>query len=165
MSMPITSVFNNWDTGYPEQELAVVFRYNFVRVTSLFAFMSAAAHFIVLQNWQRYETDLAKGMNRFRWFEYSLSSSLIICLLMNLWGHFEWVVILGVFISNGLMNLFGDLHEILNSGKAPKDVEWSAFWYGSFAGGVTWCCLWAGIARDPNKTEYPWYAWAYILMY
>lgn len=91
MTMPITSIFNNWDDMYPEQVLGLVTRFNFVRVTSLFAFMSAAAHYTVLQNWDKYTSDLAKGLNRYRWWEYSMSSSLIIVLLMNLWGNFDFV--------------------------------------------------------------------------
>ena len=84
---------------------------------SMFALMSAAAHFLVLTYWEKYEKDLKKGMNRFRWIEYAFSSSLILILLMACWAHFEWVELLGVFVINAMMCLFGDLHEIMNSGK------------------------------------------------
>ena len=40
--------------------------------------MSAFAHMIVLLNKERYITDLSKGINYFRWYEYSISSSLMI---------------------------------------------------------------------------------------
>ena len=63
------------------------------------------------------------------------------------------------------MCLFGDLHEKMNSGKAPKDVNWTPFIYGGMCGAVTWLVLYGEIARDPNKDQYPWYAWAYIIVY
>jgi len=59
--MPVTSLFCNWDAGYPVQALAVVTYINFVRWTSMFALLSAAAHFTVLQNWDLYTAGLAKG--------------------------------------------------------------------------------------------------------
>ena len=40
--------------------------------------MSAFAHMIVLLNKERYITDLRKGINYFRWYEYAVSSSLMI---------------------------------------------------------------------------------------
>ena len=46
--MPVTSIFTNWDQGYPVQKRAVLFTYNFVAAASIFAYMSAAAHFFVL---------------------------------------------------------------------------------------------------------------------
>ena len=126
--------------------------------------MSAAAHFMVLLNWDKYTNDLAKGMNRFRWFEYSLSSSLIIMLLFILWGNFDFVALSGLFVINAITCLFGDLHEKMNSGKSPKDVNWSAFIYGGMCGSVTWLVLYGKISRD-DYSRYPWYAWAYLVGY
>jgi hypothetical protein len=50
----------------------------FAWVTTLFAFMSAIAHFIVLWKQDKYFADLRKGINYFRWYEYAVSSSLMI---------------------------------------------------------------------------------------
>lgn len=116
-------------------------------------------------NWETYTRDLAKGLNRFRWFEYALSSSLIIALLMMLWGYFDFVQLSGAFVINACMCLFGDQHEVLNSGKKPKDVDWICFLYGSICGAVTWILIWVGILLDENKGEYPLIAWFYIVTY
>merc|ERR1719487_2812823 len=43
-----------------------------LRYVSLNSFLSAAAHFNILRIWDQYEADLKKGMNRWRWYEYSL---------------------------------------------------------------------------------------------
>ena len=165
MLMPVTSVFTNWDKGYPVQKKERMFQYNFVAATSCFSLMSAAAHFLVLLNWEKYEKDLKGGMNRFRWVEYAFSSSWILVLLMNLWGHFDWVESLGIFVINAMMCMFGDLHEVMNSGRKPADVNWWAYHYGGLMGLVPWAVLWAGIFRTPNKEEFPWYAWAYVWGY
>ena len=91
MLIPITSLYCNWDVGYPVQAQGLVTYFNYVRMASLFSIISAAAHFTVLFNWDRYTKDLAQGRNRFRWWEYSLSSSLILCLLTNMWGNYDFV--------------------------------------------------------------------------
>lgn len=165
MLMPVTSVFQDWDSGYPVQVLGRITQITFVRWSSYFALLSAAAHFTVLMNWDTYTSDLAKGLNRFRWFEYALSSSLIIVLLCMLWGYFDFVQLSGIFVINACMNLFGDQHEAINSGKAPKDVNWTSFIYGGMCGSVTWIMLWSGIYNDDNKSDYPVIAWFYIVTY
>lgn len=53
----------------------------FVAVCSGFAFLSAAAHFTVLAFFKVYLRDLKeRKINKFRWVEYALSSSLMIGL-------------------------------------------------------------------------------------
>jgi hypothetical protein len=46
--IPITSVFNDWSAGYPVPELDVVGSFTFLRYSSLFAILSAIAHYYVL---------------------------------------------------------------------------------------------------------------------
>ncbi len=91
VTLPITSLFQNWDAGYPVQVLGLVTRITFIKWCSAFAFISAGAHFTVLLCWDRYSADLALGRNSFRWFEYSFSSSLIITLLYMQFGQFDIV--------------------------------------------------------------------------
>ena len=109
---------------------------------SYFALLSALFHGLVLFYFDRYERDLRKSLNRFRWYEYSLSSSLMIMINFWLWGQFDWVQLTGCFVINMCMNLFGDIHELLNAGKNPEDVNWTAFYYGWFAGMVPWLLQW-----------------------
>lgn len=151
MLVPITSLYCNWDVGYPVQTQGLITYFTYVRIASLFSLLSAAAHFTVLLNWDRYTSDLAKGLNRFRWIEYSLSSSLILCLLTTMWGNYDFVQLSGAFLINACMCLFGDLHEVLNSGKEPAQVDWSAFIYGSICGSVTWGMLWYAVLSSPYK--------------
>ncbi len=145
----------------------MVTRITFIKWCSVFAFLSAGAHFTVLLYWDRYTSDLALGRNSFRWFEYSLSSSVIITLLFMLWGNFDFVQLSGVFTINAMMNLFGDMHERMNGGKAAKDVDWSAFIYGTICGVVPWFLMFYQITLIPADMwdEIPWFVWAFLLEY
>jgi len=164
--MPITSLFQNWDNGgVPVQQFGLITRISFVRWSSFFALMSAYAHFAVLRDWASYEKDLKKGINRFRWYEYSLSSSLIITLLFMVWGNFDFVQLSGCFVINWCTIMFGLEHEKMNSNKLPKDVDWSCFYYGALCGAVAWCILWGNALTDPDRGDYPWFAWAYLIGY
>jgi len=80
----------SWSRGFPEAALQVRGNLPFVAVTSGFAFLSAAAHFAVLLGFQRYLHDLRENqINKFRWYEYALSSSLMIALIAMLFGMWD----------------------------------------------------------------------------
>lgn len=52
-------------------------------------------------------------MNRFRWYEYALSSSLIIVLIAMLFGVYDIGAIILVAVVNASMNFFSlDMEEI-----------------------------------------------------
>eukprot|EP01052_Picozoa_sp_SAG31_P022145 SAG31_NODE_1748_length_7363_cov_288.231553_5_plen_176_part_00 len=55
-------------------------------LTAIFVLLSALAHMIVLIFFERYLADINKGINRLRWFEYALSSSVMICGIGILFG-------------------------------------------------------------------------------
>ena len=58
-------------------------------MTSSFAFLSMLAHATVLLCYAQYVADLRRGLNRFRWFEYALSSSVMIALIAMLFGIYD----------------------------------------------------------------------------
>lgn len=164
-NLPVTSLFTNWDDGYPVQVKGLITHINLVRWCACFALLSAAAHYTIILNFDEYTNQLARGMNRFRWYEYSLSSSLIIMLLFMVWGNFDFVQLSGVFLINALMCYFGDLFEIINEGKSVAEIDWTAFVYGSLAGAVTWILIWTQVFTSPYLRFYPWYAFAYLIGY
>ena len=165
--LPITSQFLVWSGTpvVPRQSDAVLGLLPFAAVTSGFAFLSAAAHVLVLLCWSRYVADLARGLNRFRWFEYALSSSLMIVLIAMLFGVWDLNVLIGIGAINCAMCLFGDLHEVLNAGKEPKDVNWTPFIYGSIAGFVPWAIIVEYIAATPNLSQVPGFVWGILVVY
>jgi hypothetical protein len=87
----------------------------FALVCSIFAYLSALFHGLVLIFWKTYVTDLRKGINKFRWWEYSLSSSVMIALISQLFGFYDINYLIGIMAVNASMNLFGLLFEVMNS--------------------------------------------------
>ena len=86
---------------------------------------------------ERYIADIDKGINRLRWFEYALSSSVMICGIAILFGCYDLGSLILMFMVNASMNFFGLLMEKLNP-PDRKAVDWSPFWYGCIAGLAPW---------------------------
>lgn len=61
-----------------------------------------------------YLSNIDKGINPYRWYEYALSSSIMIVLLATKFGLLTIEAIILVFVLNALMNLFGLLIEKMN---------------------------------------------------
>ena len=88
-----------------------------------FLFISAAAHGIIVLKSDTYFRDLKKGINKFRWFEYAISSSIMIVLISTLFGIYDIASLILIMIVNASMNLFGLVMEQLNSGAEKTKVN------------------------------------------
>ena len=132
--LPLTTVLLDWSGvaggGYPVQALKVQALLPFAGVTSGFAWMSCAAHVVVLCCFSVYLTDLRKGINRFRWIEYAFSSSLMIGLIAMLFGVYDIFTLVGLTSVNACMCLFGYLQETTNQ-FTPK-TDWMPFVFGGW---------------------------------
>ena len=107
---------------------------------AVFVLLSAAAHGLVLLRFQSYIADINKGINRVRWYEYSLSSSIMICAIAILFGCYDLGSLILMFTTNAVMNLFGLLMEVMN----PPDrteVDWTPFIFGTVAGLAPWIVI------------------------
>jgi len=105
-----------------------------------FLLISAVAHFYLATiGFRRYGDDLRRGMNPVRFYEYALSSSLMIVLIGMLTGLWDLGAIVLIFTLNATMNLFGIMMEVHN--QYTKRVDWSAFIYGCVAGIVPWIVI------------------------
>ena len=87
--IPMMTSYTDWTFGYPMPALQKRADMPFVAVTSAFAFMSAAAHLIVLARFEHYKAGLRRGRNLYRWYEYAASSSLMIGLIAQLFGVYD----------------------------------------------------------------------------
>merc|ERR1711879_20871 len=106
-------------------------------MAAVFLLMSAIAHGLVLIFWETYIHDIRLEINRFRWYEYALSSSLMICAIAILFGCYDLGSLVLMFLVNAVMNFFGLLMERMN----PPDrqyVDWSPFIFGCVAGAAPW---------------------------
>lgn len=84
-----------------------LFQLPFGIMVASFLLISALAHGIVYIMSDKYFADLRLGINKFRWFEYALSSSIMIVLIATLFGIYDIASLTLIFFVNATMNLFG----------------------------------------------------------
>ena len=103
--------------------------------------LSALFHLLVSVGWGRncYYEELSRGQNRFRWVEYSLSSTVMVLLIAMVFGISDVAALFGLAGSNMAMILFGWIMEITN--KAGQKVWWTPFLFGCLVGCIPWIAL------------------------
>ena len=117
-----------------------VFDLQFGPAVALFLLISAVAHFYLSTfGYKKYVKNLQKGMNPTRFYEYALSSSLMIVLIGLLIGLYDLGALILIFGVNASMNLFGILMEMHN--QYTEKTNWTAFIYGCFAGVIPWIVI------------------------
>jgi hypothetical protein len=131
-----------------------------------FLFISAAAHFIISMPKKTndiYNRDLAKNINQFRWYEYALSSSIMIVLISTLFGVYDIGALIVIFLLNASMNLFGLLMEKMNENK--EKVNWLPFIFGSVAGIGAWIVIALYGFGNADPSQVPWFVYAIVGTY
>ncbi len=155
--------------GYLAFARTELFMLPFFVLVAAFLLISALAHALISfpkKINEMYNNDLMKGINRLRWFEYALSSSIMIVLIAYLFGVWDIASLILIFVVNASMNLFGLLMEQLNSGNEGK-VKWGPFVWGSFAGLAPWIAivLYMTGASAEATAQTPWFVWAIVVTY
>jgi hypothetical protein len=138
-SLPVRATY--W-TGAPSphvgRQSVVLFNLNFAGAIAAFFLLSSLAHSIVVgPGWMRYEQELLKERNPFRWIEYSLSASIMIVLIAMLVGISDVAALIALIGVNASMIGFGwiqERYERAGSGLGP-------FWLGCIAGAVPWIAI------------------------
>ena len=122
----------------PDPQL--VYNLRFGPAVAAFLLISAIAHFYLSTiGYGRYVANLRKGMNPIRFYEYALSSSLMIVLIGMLTGLWDLGAIILIFGLNAMMNLFGIMMELHN--QTTEKTDWTAFIYGCIAGIIPWIVI------------------------
>lgn len=158
----------NPETRSLETASRVLFELPFGVMVASFLFISAIAHALVSipkKLNEIYNADLAKGIYKFRWFEYALSSSIMIVLIATLFGIYDIASLILIFIVNATMNLFGLVMEQLNVGRSKDNIEWGPFIWGSIAGVAPWIAILLYMFGTGNFGEVPWFVWAIVGTY
>ena len=149
----------------PDPQIMVTIGYIGVIVAS-FPLLSALAHFIIafVKN-NKYNENLKKGMNPYRWYEYAFSSSIMIALIALFLGVWDFWSLVMIFTLNAMMIMFGYLMEKLN--QYTKKTDWSAFILGTISGGLPWVVLYAYFIASILSTglEVPTFVYAIIFVY
>src|SRR4030042_2958631 len=111
----------------------LVYELRFGPAVAVFLLLSAVAHFYLSTiGYKRYVANLEKGVNPGRFYEYALSSSLMIVLIGMLVGVWDLGTMIVLFGVNAAMNLFGIVMELHN--QTTTKTDWTAFVYGCIAG-------------------------------
>lgn len=109
-------------------------------VVAVFLLISAVAHFCLATfGYRWYVQKLKQHMNPARFYEYALSSSLMIVLIGMLVGIWDLGTMIAMFGINAMMNLFGIMMELHNQ-TTPK-TDWTSFIYGCIAGIIPWVLI------------------------
>lgn len=164
----ITQLYLTFDQA--TQSLVVeskdLFELPFGILVALFLLLSAGAHALIAlpkKTNDIYNADLAKGINKFRWFEYALSSSIMIVLISTLFGVYDFASLFLIFVVNATMNLFGLVMEQLNVDK--EKINWGPFIWGSIAGLAPWVVIIIYMTGNPALDMVPWFVWAIVGTY
>jgi hypothetical protein len=142
-TLPLRTTFLDSD---PQSEEIVtltntVFDLRLGPLVAVFLLISAAAHYLlaspVIYPW--YEKNLKRHINYVRWYEYALSSSVMIVVIAMLSGMFDLPSLVLIFALNATMIFFGLMMELHN--QTTDKTNWTAFNLGVFAGIVPWVVI------------------------
>jgi hypothetical protein len=145
-----------------------LFQLPFLPLTASFLLLSALFHFLIAFPFKnKYREGLKQGINVFRWYEYAISSSIMIVLISVLFGVRDIAVIALIALSNAAMNLFGLDMELLNQGalKAERKINWLPFIFGSVIGLAPWIAIAFYIGVNPNLDAVPGFVWIILITY
>jgi hypothetical protein len=139
---PIYTNFLRFDsqtlTLVPNRTL--VYNLRFGPAVAVFLLLSALAHLALSTfGYKWYVSKLKRGMNPARFYEYALSSSLMIVLIGMLVGVSDLGALILMFGLNATMNLFGLMMELHN--QTTRKTDWTSFIYGCIAGIIPWIVI------------------------
>jgi hypothetical protein len=159
-SLPISSSFLKFDTA--TQSLAPA-------TTEIFnlSLPFLIAGFIATSYRQTYEANLAKGMNKARWFEYSLSASVMMVAISLLVGIYDVSSLIMIFGLTACMNLMGLVMEVHN--QTTKTTDWLSYWIGCVLGAIPWVVvalyLWTGSANGSSAPTFVYWIFVSIFIF
>lgn len=109
--------------------------------TAAFLLLSAFFHFLIASpvGFGAYGNELRRNRNRFRWVEYSISSTLMIVLIALITGITDLAALMAIAFVNVSMILFGWLMEMTND--IDRATWWTPFWFGCVAGIGPWIAI------------------------
>ena len=155
-ALPVTGAFMSGPpgSGTPAQE--TLFHLRIGPLVAAFLLLAALDHGLVALPplRARYDASLERGVNPFRWLEYSLSASLMVVLIAMLTGVADYAALLALFGVNAAMILFGWLMELFNPPERER-TRWAPFIMGCIAGAVPWIAIAVQIGVSAGKGHPP----------
>jgi Heliorhodopsin len=141
VSLPVTASFLVGPPGAGDYGSASVGSLRIDWLVAAFLLLAAVDHLTLSGGPPRrwYERNVARGINPARWWEYSLSASIMIVLIAMLAGVTELVALIALFGVNAAMILFGLVQERTNVDR--EETDWRPFVYGCVIGAVPWIAI------------------------
>ncbi|MEH3155021.1 MAG: heliorhodopsin HeR [Gordonia paraffinivorans] len=140
-SITVTSTFPVGPPGTAPPAPETLFDVSIGVAIAVFLALAAVDHLVTATVGRRlYENDLRRGINRFRWIEYSVSASIMIVLIAFYFGVTNIDAVIAVFGANVAMILFGWLQERANP-PGRDHTTMLPFWFGCVAGVVPWVVI------------------------
>jgi hypothetical protein len=149
------NVYTNLET-YKEVSFLGIF-------VGTFLLLSAIAHLLIAGPlFDSYVKNLKENMNPYRWYEYALSSSVMIVLIALFFGITNiWMLFL-IFMINASMNFFGYAQENVN--KYRDEVSWSSYIFGWFAGIAPWVVIFSYLFNANELSKIPDFVYAILIV-
>lgn len=158
-ALPITINYQTFDTATLTLSLTSD-TLTYLRVgplVALFLLISAIAHFTLASPWgfPWYVKNLKRHINFLRWYEYAISSSIMIVVIAMLTGVQELAFLIALFAINAFMNLFGLMMELHN--QTTEKTNWTSYFFGVFAGLIPWIVIgiYLGAATIASEGQIP----------
>ncbi|MFZ9628397.1 MAG: heliorhodopsin HeR [Ilumatobacteraceae bacterium] len=145
-AITITSTFPEGPPGTRVNAPEALFDLPIGYAIAVFLSLAAIDHLLTATAMRStYEADLRRGINRFRWVEYSFSATLMVVLMATYAGITEIAAVIGLVGSNVAMILFGWLQERMNP-PGRTTTTMMPFWFGTIAGLAPWVAIWTNVA-------------------
>ena len=141
-SLPISTSFLHFDMATKSlvPATAIAFNLSLPFLVTGFFFLSAIFHLVIGTLYRpTYEANLAKGMNKARWYEYSISASVMMVAISLLVGIYDLSSLLMIFALVAGMNLMGLMMEVHN--QTTKQTSWLSYWIGCLLGAIPWVVI------------------------
>jgi len=140
-TLPITGSFLAGPPGTALSEPEVLWNVPIGLFVALFLLLAAIDHLLMAAPgvWTWYRDNLRRNINYARWWEYSVSASVMIVLIALVTGISNVGAIVAIFGVNAAMIFFGLIMEIFNRNR--DQVNWSPYLFGCVAGAVPWIII------------------------
>jgi Heliorhodopsin len=140
-AISVTSAFPEGPPGTRAPLANELFKVAIGPAIAIFLALAALDHLLTATALRgTYESDLRRGINRFRWIEYSVSATLMVVLISFYSGITNIDAIVAIIGANVAMILFGWLQERMNPpGRATTTMM--PFWFGTVAGLAPWIAI------------------------
>ena len=140
-AIAVTSSFPEGPPGTPIPAPDALFDVRIGWAVAVFLGLAALDHLMTATVGRGvYERDLRRGIDRFRWVEYSFSATLMIVLISFYSGITSINAVIAIAGANVAMILFGWLQERMNP-PGRTSTTMLPFWFGTIAGLAPWVSI------------------------